>query len=448
MNYKEHFKKNFSLAYPVMLSQMGQVMVGVADSVMVGRVGVEPLAAASLSNSIFGVIMMFGIGVSYAITPLVAQADGAGDHRENAILLKHGLFVNMSVSVVLFLLLMTATQVMHLLNQPEEVVALAVPYLTIIACSLLPFMLFQTFRQFCEGLSLTQPPMYITLAANLLNIALNYIFIFGKLGLEPMGLVGAGWATLISRILMGLGIVGYVWLAQRFKQHLTGFSLVKIAMGRIKKLLNLGIPAGLQFIFEVGAFATAAVMAGWLGAEPLAAHQIAINLSSISYMMATGISAASTIRIGNQMGRKNIPMLIKAGRSSFIMGASFMAFCGLVFIIGKNVLPALYIDEQSVVIIAASLLVIAAFFQISDGLQVVALGTLRGMEDVKIPTLITLVAYWVVGLPTSYLLGFPGQFGIQGIWYGLLIGLSLSAIMLLLRFHFLTKEKLSYFSKV
>ena len=448
MNYKDHFKKNISLAFPVMLSQTGQVLVGVADSVMVGRVGVEPLAAASLANSIFYFIFMFGVGVSYGITPLVAQADSVGDHRESSVLLKHGLLTNMTVALVLFLLLMLATQIVPFLNQPAEVIVLAVPYLAIIAVSLLPFMLFQTFRQFCEGLSLTKVPMYFTIGANVINIGLNYILIFGKLGFEPMGLLGAGLASLIARLMMGVGMAAYVLYALRFKNYWQGFNAIKIRVERLKKLLNLGVPAGLQFIFEVGAFAAAVVMAGWLGTEPLAAHQIAINLSSLSYMMASGISAAATIRVGNQLGRRDIPMLIKAGRSAFVMSATFMAICGLIFIMGRELLPSLYIDEVPVIKIAATLLVIAAFFQISDGLQVVGLGALRGMEDVKVPTVITLFAYWVVGLPVGYLLGFHWQFGIQGVWYGLLIGLSLSAIMILLRFHFLTQKKLSYFSKV
>ena len=448
MNYKDHFKKNIALALPVMLSQMGQVSVGVADSLMVGRVGVEPLAASSLANSIFYFIFMFGVGVSYAITPLVAKADSVGDHRESSVLIKHGLLTNMVVALVLFLLIMLTTRLIHLLNQPVEVVELAVPYLIVIAISLLPFMLFQTFRQFCEGLSLTKVPMYFTIASNIINIGLNYILIFGKLGFEPMGLMGAGWASLIARFLMGVGMAAYVIYARRFKHYWEGFETVKIKAERLKKLLDIGIPAGLQFIFEVGAFAAAAVMVGWLGAEPLAAHQIAINLSSLSYMMASGISAAATVRVGNQMGRRDIPMLIKAGRSSFVMGAGFMAICGLIFITGKELLPSFYVDEESVVSIAASLLIIAAFFQVSDGLQVVGLGALRGMEDVKIPTIITLFAYWIVGLPIGYLLGFHWQFGIEGIWYGLLIGLSLSATMLLMRFHFLTQKKLNHFSKV
>lgn len=447
MSYKDHFKKNITLAYPVMLSQMGQVMVGVADSVMVGRVGVEPLAASSLANSLFYFIFMFGVGVSYAITPLVAKADGVGDHRGSAVLIKHGLVTNMAVGLVLFLILALATEFIHALDQPEEVAKLTIPYLLVIAVSLLPFMLFQTFRQFCEGLSMTKVPMYFTVAANLVNIGLNYILIFGKLGFEPMGLMGAGWASLISRFLMGVGMALYVIYASKFKRYWVGFRAVKIKLQRLKQLLNLGVPVGLQFIFEVGAFAAAAIMAGWLGAEPLAAHQIAINLSSISYMMASGISAAATVRVGNQMGKRDIPMLIKAGRSSFVMAAGFMALCGFAFITGKELLPSFYIDEDTVINIAASLLVIAAFFQISDGLQVVGLGALRGMEDVKIPTVITLFAYWVVGLPAGYLLGFHWQLGIEGIWYGLLTGLSLSAAMMLVRFHFLTQKELRYFCK-
>ncbi len=443
MNYSHHFKKNIVLAYPVMLSQLGHIMVGFADSVMVGQVGVKELAGASLANSIFTLVLMFGIGVSYAITPLVAQEDGTKNYGKCGELLKNGLVTNCAAGIFLFIVLLGGGKIMSYLNQPDEVVVLAKPYLLILAVSILPFMIFQTFRQFCEGLSLTKQPMYITISANLINIGLNYVLIFGKLGIEPMGLVGAGWATLISRVFMALGLGAFVIYGSRFKQYLVGMGQKLITAKMVKRLLKLGLPVGFQFIFEVGAFASAAIMVGWLGTDYLAAHQIAINLSSLSYMMATGISSAATIRVGNQLGLKNFHALKIAGRSALIMAAIFMAVCGMLFIVGRFWLPTLYVNELAVVQIASSLLVIAALFQISDGVQVVALGALRGMEDVNIPTIFSLIAYWVIGLPVGYYLGFVLNIGVEGIWYGLLIGLTFSAILLLVRFNALARKKIS-----
>ncbi len=442
MTYKEHFSKNLVLALPVMTSQIGHVVVGFADSVMVGKVSVASLAAASFANSIFYFFFMFGIGVSYAITPLVAKNDMQSDYAGSMRVLKHGLIINLVTGLIILLVIIWCANYLHLLNQPQEVLDLALPYLIVISLSILPFMLFQTFRQFCEGLSMTHIPMVISILANVVNVVLNYILIFGKLGFEPMGLFGAGIATFISRVVMGLLMAGYVFWNKKFAKYWTHYKAIILQKAVFTRLLNIGVPAGLQFLFEVGAFAFAALMAGWLGTIPLAAHQIAINLSSFSYMMASGLAAAITIRVGNQIGNKDIPMVINVGRTSFIMVIGIMAVWALIFIVFQFWLPTIYVDDQLVITTAASLLVISAFFQLSDGLQVVGLGALRGMEDVKIPTLITFVAYWLLALPIGYFMGFTLNMGIQGIWYGLLLGLSISAIMMLIRFHLKTKNKL------
>ena len=441
-HYLDHYKRNISLAYPVMLSQLGHVSVGIADSVMVGQIGVEPLAAASFANAIFFLLLTFGLGVSFAMTPLVASADGEKDTSKISIFLKHGFLVNMALGILLLAILLILSGTLSYFNQPSEVVELASPYFTIISFSILPFMFFQTFRQFLEGLSNTKQAMYITVGSNLLNITLNYILIFGKLGFEPMGLNGAGVATLISRIAMALLLGGYVFGRKRFSEYLVGFNFKNYSTYIISRLLKIGVPAGLQFIFEVGAFAIAAIMIGWLGAVPLAAHQIAINLASISYMMATGIAAAATIRIGNQLGKKDIKNLRTVGFTSFIMVIVFMSSCGLLFIAGKDFLPTLYVESNQVIQIAATLIIIAAFFQISDGVQVVGLGALRGMADVKLPTLYSFIAYWLLGLPIGYFLGIQLNFGAEGIWYGLLIGLTVSAILVSSRFQIITKKLL------
>ncbi|MDQ3393027.1 MAG: MATE family efflux transporter [Bacteroidota bacterium] len=442
MGYAEHFRRNIILAYPVMLSQLGHIMVGVADSIMVGRLGAGPLAAVSLGNSLFNVALMFGIGISYAITPLVALADGEGQHQKSSEILKHGFVLNLVTGVLLFLILMGGSYGLYYLNQPAEVVRLAIPYFIIISISLIPFMAFQSYKQFAEGLSITKQAMYIIVVSNLLNILLNYILIFGKWGGPALGLNGAGWATLISRIILFIIMAVYVHKSARYIVYVKNFFNMNLSRKVFEKMLKIGLPTGMQFIFEVGAFSFAAIMIGWLGATSLAAHQIALNMAAVSYMMATGISAAATVRVGNQLGRKDFSNMRAAGFSGFIMGGAFMAISCLIFIVGKNYLPSLYINEADVIQVAASLLVIAAFFQISDGVQVVGLGALRGMGDVKVPTLITLVAYWVLGLPIGYLLSFEYGLGPEGIWYGLLIGLSSAAILLLSRFHVMSRRKL------
>lgn len=440
--YKDHFRKNLVLAVPVMLSQLGHVMVGVADSIMVGRLGTVPLAAVSLGNGIFAVILMFGIGMSFAITPLVAAADGENNYRKSAKIFKHGFYISLVTGILLFLLTFAGGPVLYSLNQPEEVVKLAIPYLNIVALSLIPFMIFQSFKQFAEGLSFTKNAMYITVAANLINVGLNYVLIYGEFGIEPMGLLGAGWATLISRVLMAVAMGVYVMKGRKFKQYLEGFRFKGISKKLMLRMVKLGVPTGMQFVFEVGAFSSALIMVGWLGSTQLAAHQIAINLASVSYMMATGISAAATVRVGNQLGKNDIPNLRRAGFTSFIMGIVFMALTGVIFILGRSFLPGLYIQEEEVISVASSLVVIAAFFQISDGIQVVGLGALRGLEDVRMPTIIAVIAYWVIGLPFGYILCFHLDLGARGIWFGLLIGLSMAAIMLSYRFNLLTKRLL------
>lgn len=440
--FKTHFPKTLYLAYPVMLSQLGQVMVGVADSMMVGRLGAETLAAASLANSIFFVVMMFGIGVSMAITPLVAAADGEGKSKRIARVFKHGFVINAFSGCVLFLIILMAAPGLYYLNQPIEVVNLAIPYLGIITLSLIPFMFFQTFKQFTEGLSQTRQAMAVTIFCNVINVFLNWVMIYGHLGFPAMGLNGAGWATLISRILMGLMIFYYVWNSKRYQSYKIGFGFKKLSFPLMSKMLQIGVPTGLQFTFEVGAFSAAAIMMGWIGVNALAAHQIAINLASISYMMASGLSAAAMVRVGNQLGRNDIKTLREIGFTSFAMVVIFMLFFAVALIAFRNFLPMLYIDELPVIEMTASLLVIAGLFQLSDGIQVVGLGALRGMADVKIPTIITLIAYWGVGLPLGYFLAFHLGLKEQGIWYGLLVGLTSTGILLIYRFNHLSNNLL------
>lgn len=434
----DHLKSNFLLAYPIMLSMLGQVMTGVADTVMIGWTGSTPLAAAAFANTFFSIPLFFCVGISYAITPLVATAAGEGNHSDVTSVLKHGLLINLSAGILVTGLIFCIRPFMVFMGQPEEVVALALPYLDIIAPAIIPTMLFQTFRQFSEGLQHTRVAMVIVIGSNLLNILFNYIFIFGLLGFPALGLNGAGWATLISRLVMGFTMAWYVWSGSNFRRYRTGFSFGKYSNALLSKMLNIGIPAGSQFIFEAGAFGFSSIMMGWIGTVQLAAHHIALNLATISYMTTSGLGAAATIKAGHYLGLKDKFNLRRSAFLMLWMAGGIMAIWAAGFLSGRYYLPSLYNDEPEVLSVAASLMIIAAFFQLSDGVQVVCAGALRGIQDVKIPSLLIFCAYWVISLPMGWLLAFKFKMGAEGIWIGLLSGLTLTAVAMVLRFNHLS----------
>ncbi len=437
---RSEIKTSFNLAYPVMLSQLGHVMMGVADNMMVGHLGARELAAAGLANVVFNVLLLFGIGVSYAITPLVAKADGEKDVTGINETLRHGLVINLVTSFVLCAIVYFGKNILYHIDQPEEVVALSIPYLEIITFSIIPVLIFQTYRQFSEGLSNTWIPMVIVIGCNFVNIGLNYLLIYGHGGFPKLGLNGAGWATLLSRVVMGLSLAFFVYLAPRFRQYRPAFRLGKYSRELFSKMLHIGLPAGLQFIFEVAAFDFSLVMMGWFGTQTLAAHQIAINLATVSYMTTSGLAAAAAIRVGNELGKRNLPALRQAGFVLIGMSMAFMTAWAILFISAKNVLPTLYVEDPDVITIAGPLIIIAGLFQLSDGLQVVCIGALRGLQDVKIPSVFIFISYWIIGLPLGYWLGFKAGFGGIGIWTGLLIGLTLTATAMLIRFNHMSKK--------
>ncbi len=437
---KKHIASTFQLAYPVIIGQLGIIMMGVVDSLMVGKIGAAPLAAASLGNGMTFIILIIGIGVSLAVTPLVAIAVGAGKKNDCGIYFRQSLLVNSVLSIIIAVLIFFGAELIKYFDQPLEVQRQAISYMKIIGLSSIPLMLFQTYKQFIEGLSIMRPAMIIALLANLINAFINWIFIFGNLGFPALGLDGAGWATFASRVFMALALMAFVMNNKYFKQFDVSFHYKSINWPVIKKILSLGLPSGMQYFFEVGAFSFAVVMVGWLGTKPQAAHQIAINLASISFMSVLGISVAGSIRVANAVGKKDIQETRRAGFTASLLGASIMFISGIIFILFRNFLPTLYVNDQEVISYASSLLIIAALFQISDGTQAVGIGILRGLTDVKIPTAITFIAYWIVGLPVGYLFGFTLKMGVQGVWFGLLLGLTTSAILLTLRFNSRSKN--------
>ena len=441
--FKKHIFQTLELAYPVIIGQLGFIMMGVVDSLMVGKLGSTFLAAASLGNSLTFIIFIVGIGISMAVTPLVAIAVGARKFEECGIYFRQSLLVNLIIGFLMMLFVYFFADFITIFGQKEEVVPLAISYTKILSFSAIPLMIFQTYRQFIEGLSIMRPAMIIVIAANLINALVNWILIFGKLGFPELQLDGAGWATFSSRVFMWLALMIFVMNVKYFKQYDVSFHFKKINFPVIKRILSIGLPSGFQYFFEVGAFSFAVIMVGWLGSKQLAAHQIAINLASISFMAALGISAAGSIRVGNAVGRQDISETRKAGFTAIFLGASMMFCAGIIFIIFRNLLPTFYINEKDVIEIASTLIVIAALFQLSDGTQAVGIGILRGLTDVKIPTAITFIAYWIVGLPVGYLLGFILGYGVQGVWIGLLFGLTTSGILLTLRFNAKSKHIIS-----
>ncbi|MCD4678014.1 MAG: MATE family efflux transporter, partial [Desulfobacula sp.] len=361
--------------------------------------------------------------------------------KECGVILRQGILVNLFFGILLCGATLVFSECIQYLNQPDEIVGPASIYMKVLALSMLPLMLFQSYRQFAEGVSFLKPAMIITLLANIVNILANWIFIYGNLGVAPLGLTGAGIATISSRTFMAVTLMIVIKKSSRMKRFDPTLNYRKIDFPMMRRLLAIGIPAGFQYFFEVSAFAASSVMIGWMGTIELAAHQIALNLASISFMVAMGISSAATIRVSNAVGRKNIHGTRMAGFSAALLCAVFMAMAGVVFILFRFFLPSLYISEKDVIDISASLLVIVAFFQVSDGTQAVGLGILRGMTDMKIPTLITLAAYWLMGLPSGYFMAFKLDMGIYGVWYGLLISLTASGLFMMIRFNAKSKKK-------
>ena len=445
--YTSEFKYNWKLAAPVMLGMLGHTFVSFVDNIMVGQIGTAELAAVSLGNSFMFIAMSVGIGFSTAITPLIAEADSADNFKQAKSTFKHGLFLCTVLGIILFLGVFFAKPLMYLMQQPEEVVALAIPYLDLVAFSLIPLVVFQALKQFSDGMSMTRYPMYATLIANIVNIVLNYLLIFGNFGFPALGIVGAAFGTVISRFIM----LAYLWwlLAkkERTKALVTNIKFFILEKLMLQKFINLGAPSAMQMLFEVAIFTAAIWLSGLLGKNAQAANQIALNLSSMTFMVAMGLSVASMIRVGNQKGLQKFKELRRIAFSIFLLGILLAIFFGSIFFLFHKSLPKIYVDftdaanytdNLEVVRIASQLLFAAAIFQISDTIQVVVLGALRGLQDVKIPTIITFISYWIIGFPISYFLGKASIYGSFGIWLGLLAGLSTAAIFLYMRFNYLT----------
>lgn len=423
-----------------MIGSLGHLLVGLIDDIMVGRLGPVELAATSLGNSLVFIALSIGLGFSFAITPLIAESDSENDQAKGRSIFQHGLLLTTIMGVVMFVFLLLIKPVFHHLNQPVEVVVLAIPYYQIIAFSMIPLMIFQGFKQFTDGLSQTKYAMYATIVANIINVVLNFVLIYGFWIFPRLELVGAAIGTLISRFFMIFFMYYVLSKNLKFKAYLIRLKFAEIKKSVLKKIVNLGFPTALQMLFEVGLFAASVLLAGTFGAFSQAANQIALKLASTTFMIAVGIGVAATIRVGNQKGLKDYVELRRIAFSNFLLVLFMMSIFTVGFIVLKDILPWAFTDNLEVIAIASSLLVIAAIFQLSDGIQAVVLGGLRGLQDVNIPSVITFIAYWIIGFPVCYYLGTILEMGSLGIWIGLCTALTSSAAMLFFRFNYLTNK--------
>ena len=447
--YTKEFKYNLKLAIPVITALLGHTFVQLIDNIMVGQLGTASLAAISLGNSFFWVAMSVGVGFSTAITPLIAEADGQRNILKGKKVLIHGFLSCIFLGIALSIFLIITQPFLYEMGQPKEVVNLAFKYLFWVAISLIPLLIFQAFKQFSDGLSYTKPSMYASLLANIFNIILNYMLIFGNWGAPAMGIEGAALGTLISRVLALLFMITYILIDKKFAPYVRNITEKGLDKILFFKIFKIGFPSAAIMFFEITFFTCAVWLSGLLGKNPQAANQIALNLSTVTYMVAMGFGVAAMIRVGNQKGKSNYIELRRVAISIFLLIFIFdFIFC-VIFLLFNDQLPWLYLDFENssnlkdiyeVVKLSSGLLIISAFFQISDGLQAVVLGALRGLQDVNLPALIAFFSYVLIGLPISYILGVKLNFGVNGIWYGLLSGLTSSSILLFLRFQYLTKK--------
>ena len=436
MTFSEYlpvYRKNLTLAVPVIFSQIGQVTVNVVDNVMVGHLGTTELAAASFASSVFYVGLLFGLGITMGITPLVGQSLNTKNTSSLGSWLKNGVFINIIASVFLCVAMTLVVLFMYRMGQSEEVVRKAIPFYLIHVASLIPLMLFFSFKQFFEGIGNTKLAMVITIIINLVNIALNYILIYGKLGFPALGLNGSGYASLISRLIMPVIFVLMILRNPEFKSYFLNALHSSLDKLKIKRILSFGLSIGSQMIIEILAFTLGAIMLGWISKESLAGHQIAMSMASMTYMISFGLASGTTIRVSHAFGYRDRNELKHAIFASLHMVIAFMLLMGLLFVLLRNLLPLLFTSDPAVIDVAAGLLVVGALFQVFDGVQVVLLGALRGMADVRIPMFIAFFSYILVSLPVSYLMAFVFHLGAPGVWIGFVFGLSTAAILFAFR---------------
>lgn len=433
--WRHEVRPTLALALPIMAGMLSQMLMGLADTIMVGRVGVVPLAAASFVNSVAHLPLVFGLGLLSCIAVLTAQAYGAKQPRVAGEVLRHGLVLAAATGFLAMLSLCALYPMLPWFGQTPEVTRAAGSYLLIFGVSILPALLAHGGKQFSDALNHPWWPTMIMFGSVLLNIFLNWVLIYGHWGAPAMGLVGAGWATLTARTVMAAVMMVYVLQAPRMRAFHPSLWCAALNGAQFRSLFKVGWPVGVQHFFEVSAFAFGAIMLGWLSAEAIAAHQIAISCAAMTFMAALGIGAAACIRVGHAYGARQFQRTRRIGFSAVGISATLMAVFGVIFALAGKPIAGLFIDSPAVVALTAQLLVVAAVFQIADGIQVTSISALRGLADVRVPAVIAVVAYWCVALPVGTLLTFRTHLGAAGMWMGFAAGLGAAALGLTWRFH-------------
>lgn len=440
-HYQEEIKKTFLLALPIVIAQLGVVLMGVTDNIIVGRyIGKIGLGSSGIANSMSFLIASIGMGGLSVVAPLISKAKAERNVPEINRLFRAGIKVSLWFSLILGIVGFVCIYFFEVFQQSPEINAQAPAFMAIIIVSNVFMFVFAAAKQLSDGLSRTYVAMMITVLGLIFNLIFNIILINGYWGFPKMGLIGAAVSTLITRILMMLALFAYLFNTKTFKKYLHVKYKSLQTNDLVLMIFKIGVPSGLQFFFEIAAFSLAVIMMGWLGENQLAAHQIAINVASTTYMMASGLGIAGGIRVGEGRGLKDVRKIRFSGNVALLLVVIFMTAMMLVILVFNRFLVELYISDNEVIEIAMKLMLVAAVFQLSDGVQVVSLGVLRGITDVNIPTWITMFAYWGLSLPLGYLLAFTLEMDAIGIWFGLLAGLTASAVLLTIRFYYLIKK--------
>ncbi len=443
MTFQEYipfYKRNLKVAFPVMITQAGQVLVQLADNIMVGHLGAAELAGVSFANAIIMIGLVFAIGFTQGVTPVIGQHFGKGDGRAVASALCNSAVLNTVMAVVLTGIMLTVGAFMDRMGQDQEVLAHARDYYFIIVTGFIPMIAFFNVRFFSEGIGNTRNEMWITIGTNLINIFLNWVLIYGNLGAPRLGVAGAAWATLISRVLGAIAFLIILFRVEEYRKFVRLTPRSPIHLSEIYRQLKMSIPVSLQNLLEVTAFSFAAIMVGWMGKYELAAHQIAQNLSSLSFMITTGIGSAATIRVSHQFGAGRRRDAFHAGVAAVHMAMAIMVFFGILFISLHRLIPYMYTDDTAVIPIAGKLIIILALYQIFDAIQLASRSSLLGLKDINIPTVFSAISYYAICLPCAYMLGFTFGLGPEGVWIGLLLGLAAAALMFCTRFVRISKR--------
>jgi MATE family multidrug resistance protein len=426
---RDELRALLTLAVPVVTVQVGMMLMGVVDTLMVGHVSPAALAAVALGNLYFFAVAIFGMGVLMGLDPIIAQAVGARDEPAIARGVQRGMLLAALLATPAMILLWPAGHVFRWLEQPADVVPLAATYARFVIPGVLPFLFYAVLRQTLQAMGRLRAIVITIVAANLLNILLNYALVYGHFGMPALGVAGSSIATTCSRWIMALLLLGLSWPVLR--RHLLPIRPEVFTLAPLSRMLRLGAPIGAQFELEYGAFGLTGILMGRLGTNQMAGHQVALNLASLTYMVPLGVSAAVAVLVGQAVGRGDPVGARRSARTALLVGATFMVLTSTLFLTVPRSLAGLYTDSEAVLLMAAALLPLAGIFQVFDGIQVVASGVLRGLGDTRSPMVINIIGFWLVGIPTGLFLGFRAGLGARGLWLGLVLGLASVAVILL-----------------